>query len=57
MKLSDWWEDPVIWSDNKRAQELGREKKHLEGLVVTLELIGQQLKDAFELLPDGKRGK
>jgi peptide chain release factor 2 len=43
-------EDPVIWSDNKRAQELGREKKHLEGLVVTLELIGQQLKDAFELL-------
>jgi len=43
-------EDPIIWNDNKRAQELGREKKHLEDLVVTLELIGQQLKDGFELL-------
>lgn len=43
-------EDPIIWNDNKRAQELGREKKHLEDLVDTLELIGQQLKDAFELL-------
>lgn len=43
-------EDPVIWNDNKRAQELGREKKHLEDLVVTLELIGEQLKDGFELL-------
>ncbi len=43
-------EDPIIWNDNKRAQELGREKKQLEDLVVTLELIGQQLKDGFELL-------
>lgn len=43
-------EDPIIWNDNKRAQELGREKKHLEDLVDTLELIGQRLKDAFELL-------
>lgn len=42
-------EDPVIWNDNKRAQELGREKKHLEDTVVALELIGQQLQDAQEL--------
>ncbi len=43
-------EDPDIWSDNKRAQELGREKKLLEGVVVTLDTIGQQVKDACELL-------
>lgn len=43
-------EDPAIWSDNKRAQELGREKKTLERTVVTLGQAGQQLKDAQELL-------
>ena len=43
-------EDPNIWSDNKRAQELGREKKLLEDVVVTLDAIGQQVKDASELL-------
>lgn len=43
-------EDPDIWSDNKRAQELGREKKLLEGVVMTLDAIGQQVKDAGELL-------
>lgn len=42
-------EDPIIWNDNKRAQELGREKKHLEDTVVTLELIDRQLQDAQEL--------
>lgn len=42
-------EDPIIWNDNKRAQELGREKKHVEDTVVTLELISQQLQDAHEL--------
>ncbi|GJL72772.1 MAG: peptide chain release factor 2 [Nitrosomonas sp.] len=42
-------EDPVIWNDNKRAQELGREKKLLEDTVVALEVIGQQLQDAQEL--------
>lgn len=43
-------EDPDIWSDNKRAQELGREKKLLEGVVITLDVIRQQVQDASELL-------
>ena len=42
-------EDPAIWADNKRAQELGREKKHLEDTVVTLEIVGRHLQDAQEL--------
>lgn len=42
-------EDPIIWNDNKRAQELGREKKQLEDTVITLESISQQLQDAHEL--------
>ena len=43
-------EEPNIWNDNKRAQELGREKKLLEGVVITLGTIDQQVKDASELL-------
>ena len=43
-------EDPDIWSDNKRAKELGREKKLLEGVVITLDVIRQQVQDASELL-------
>ncbi len=43
-------EDPDIWSDNKRAQELGREKKLLEGVVIKLDVINRQIKDAGELL-------
>ena len=29
-------EDPAVWNDQKRAQELGKEKKSLESVVVTL---------------------
>lgn len=43
-------EDPDIWNDNKRAKELGREKKLLEGVVITLDVIRQQVQDASELL-------
>jgi peptide chain release factor 2 len=42
-------EDPVIWEDNKRAQELGREKKMLESVVINLETVGHQLHDARDL--------
>ena len=41
--------DPGIWNDQKRAQELGREKKSLEGTVGSLTGIGAGLKDAKEL--------
>jgi len=42
-------EEPDVWSDAKRAQELGREKKALEGVVGSLTLLDSQLRDAGEL--------
>jgi peptide chain release factor 2 len=42
-------EDPDIWNDPKRAQELGRERKGLEGVVLDIESIDSGLKDAGEL--------
>ena len=42
-------EDPAVWSDNKRAQELGRERKSLESLVGTLTRLDSGLRDAREL--------
>ncbi|WP_283743996.1 peptide chain release factor 2 [Sideroxydans sp. CL21] len=42
-------EDPAIWNDAKRAQELGRERKSLEDVVFGLTQIGQNLEDAAEL--------
>lgn len=29
-------EDPAVWNDPKRAQELGKEKKALENVVITI---------------------
>ena len=51
-EVSQILEDPNIWNDAKRAQELGREKKGLEGVVVALGAIQQNLtdtKDLFEM--------
>jgi peptide chain release factor 2 len=42
-------EDPAIWQDAKRAQDLGRERKMLEGVVLGLTNIQQDLADAAEL--------
>jgi peptide chain release factor 2 len=42
-------EQPNVWSDAKRAQELGREKKTLEGIVGGLVTLDSQLRDASEL--------
>ncbi len=42
-------EDPASWSDNKRAQELGRERKSLEAIVTALIELNQDLRDASEL--------
>jgi peptide chain release factor 2 len=42
-------EDPNVWNDPKRAQELGREKKSLEGIVHSLIQIRTDLDDAQEL--------
>jgi peptide chain release factor 2 len=42
-------EDPTIWNDQKRAQDLGKEKKALEGVVLTLEKARTDLADAADL--------
>jgi peptide chain release factor 2 len=42
-------EDPAVWSDNKRAQELGKERKSLEGIVSTLTRLDSEIRDAREL--------
>jgi peptide chain release factor 2 len=53
-ELTRLTEDPAIWDDNKRAQELGREKKMLEDVVLTLESLGRQLHDAGDLFQMAK---
>ena len=42
-------EDPNVWNDPKRAQELGKEKKSLESIVLTLTRIDADLRDANDL--------
>ena len=42
-------EDPKLWDNPQRAQELGKEKKNLEGIVLTLGRVGSGLSDAREL--------
>ena len=38
-----------MWTDSKRAQDLGRERRSLEGVVNTLERLARSLRDAREL--------
>ncbi|MFC5475331.1 peptide chain release factor 2 [Paraherbaspirillum soli] len=42
-------EDPDVWNDQKRAQELGKEKKSLEAIVLTLTKIEADLRDTADL--------
>jgi len=42
-------EDPALWDDPQRAQEIGRERKALEAVVLGLEAIDQDLAAAREL--------
>jgi len=42
-------EDPRLWEDQKRAQELGREKKALEAVVETLRRVAGGIADTSEL--------
>jgi peptide chain release factor 2 len=52
--LNEEMEDPKIWDDAKRAQELGREKKALEDIVLVLEAVQGGLDDGRELFDMGK---
>ena len=47
-------EDPKVWDDPKKAQELGREKKLLDSVVVTLTRLTQELADNTELFEMSK---
>ncbi|HEX6796031.1 MAG TPA: peptide chain release factor 2 [Casimicrobiaceae bacterium] len=42
-------EDPKVWDDPARAQELGKEKKQLDGVVHTLRALTKGLDDSREL--------
>ncbi|MDF0606699.1 peptide chain release factor 2 [Neisseriaceae bacterium TC5R-5] len=52
-EVSRLTEDPDIWNDPKRAQELGRERKQLEDVVVVLDSISATLSDSRELFDMG----
>jgi len=43
-------EDPNVWNEPKRAQDLGKEKKSLEAIVYSLTKIDSELRDATDLL-------
>ena len=42
-------EDPKLWQNQQRAQEIGREKKTLEAVVETLRRVGAGISDTSEL--------
>ncbi len=42
-------EDPAVWSDTKRASELGKEKKLLDGVINTIQTATAAVKDGKEL--------
>ena len=42
-------EDPAVWNDPKKAQELGKEQKSLSSVVVTLDKLTRELADNAEL--------
>ncbi|MBS4097180.1 MAG: peptide chain release factor 2 [Sulfuricella sp.] len=47
-------EDPEVWNDAKRAQELGKERRTLEGIVFTLQQLDQGLRDSSEIFEMGR---
>jgi len=44
------FEDPDLWSDQKRAEGLGKERARLEGVLLPLDEVTQGLSDAADLL-------
>jgi peptide chain release factor 2 len=47
-------EDPTVWNDPKKAQELGKEKKTLDEVVVTIDQLTSELADNTELFEMSK---
>ncbi|UCE32677.1 MAG: peptide chain release factor 2 [Burkholderiales bacterium] len=48
-EVSRQLEAPDVWEDPRRAQELGREKKSLEQVVLKLDELGQRVADSCDL--------
>ncbi|HEX6829223.1 MAG TPA: peptide chain release factor 2 [Burkholderiales bacterium] len=48
-EVSRLLEDPAVWNDAQRAQELGRERKSLAAVVENLTALDQGLRDGQEL--------
>ncbi|WP_227108545.1 peptide chain release factor 2 [Chromobacterium rhizoryzae] len=53
-EVSRLTEDPDIWNDPKRAQELGRERKQLEDVVLVIDEISAMVGDSAELFEMGR---
>ncbi len=53
-EVSRLTEDPDIWNDPKRAQELGRERKQLEDVVLVIDEISAMVSDSAELFGMGR---
>jgi peptide chain release factor 2 len=49
IEVSRELEDPKIWDQPQKAQDLGKEKKQLDGVVGTLTSLGTGLDDSAEL--------
>ncbi|MDT8992327.1 peptide chain release factor 2 [Curvibacter sp. APW13] len=47
-------EDPAVWNDPKKAQELAKEKKQLEGVVDVLDNLEREIGDNLELFEMSK---
>jgi peptide chain release factor 2 len=56
-QVSQELEDPTVWNDQKRALELGKEKKSLEAIVNTLVEIDAGLQDAGDLFDMAREEK
>jgi len=53
-EVSQLLEDPNIWNDSERSQKLGKERRELESVVSTLEVIDAGVRDATELFEMAK---
>ena len=47
-------EDPAVWNDPKKAQELGKEKKALDDVVLVLQRLDGEISDNLELFEMSK---
>ncbi len=53
-EVSSALEDPTVWDNPKRAQDLGKEKKSLEDVVLVLDRLTTELADNSELFEMSK---